>query len=183
MSPDAWSNPQAREKATTALLVVGIVVGMAVLPRMFGATQGALVGKPAPAFELPLVANAAEGQQVMALGDLKGSAVLLDFWATWCPACRAEAPILDEVARRYRDRGLTVVGIDTDDGEGLAAPWAHAHHLQYPIAYDPTRQTAAAYGVTAMPTLVVISRAGVVTAVREGVTDADELESLVKKAL
>jgi cytochrome c biogenesis protein CcmG/thiol:disulfide interchange protein DsbE len=177
-----------RDGLGTVVVVVGLIAGTAILPRLFAggamsATQGPLVGKPAPAFTLPVVANGADGQRSIALGDLKGSAVILDFWATWCGPCRAEAPIVNSVANRFRDKGLTVVGINTGDRAGAAAPWVRSHHIDYPIAFDTDGDAASTYGVSAMPTLVVISRSGQVIAVREGMTDADELESLVKKAL
>jgi cytochrome c biogenesis protein CcmG/thiol:disulfide interchange protein DsbE len=180
--------PHSRDGVTTAAVVVGLVAGMALLPRVFAggtlaATQGPLVGKAAPEFSLPFVANGQGGKSNLALADLKGSAVILDFWATWCGPCRAEAPILNSVANRFRDKGLTVVGINTNDRAGLAGPWALSHHIDYPIAFDTGNLAAEAYGVNAMPTLVVISRTGQVIAVREGMTDAEELESLVKKAL
>jgi cytochrome c biogenesis protein CcmG/thiol:disulfide interchange protein DsbE len=175
------------DRVTLALVVAALVAGVALLPHLlagtFAATQGPLVGKSAPAFSLPIVANAAPGQSAIALKDLKGSAVVLDFWATWCGPCRAEAPIVNSVANRFRDKGLAVIGINTSDRAGLGGPWALAHHINYPIAFDTGSEAAADYGVTAMPTLVVISRTGTVIAVREGMTDADELESLVKKAL
>ena len=170
----------------TAAIVLGLIFATAVLPRLFAGgvlagTQAPLVGKPAPAFSLPVVANGSTGQSAVALADLKGSAVILDFWATWCGPCRAEAPIVNSVAHRFQDRGLTVVGINTSDRAGLAGPWARAHHIDYPIAFDSDGEAASLYGVTAMPTLVIISRTGQVLAVREGMTDTDELESLVKQ--
>jgi cytochrome c biogenesis protein CcmG/thiol:disulfide interchange protein DsbE len=175
------------DAVTTALIVAGLVAGVALIPRVFARTmavnEGPLVGKAAPAFSLPLVANGRQGQSSIALADLKGNAVILDFWATWCGPCKAEAPIVNSVANRFRDQGLTVVGINTSDREGLGGPWAVAHHLDYPIAFDTGNVAASDYGVEAMPTLIVISRKGEVIAVREGVTDADELATLVKKAL
>jgi cytochrome c biogenesis protein CcmG/thiol:disulfide interchange protein DsbE len=183
-APSAKAPPDG---LVTALIVATLVAGLALVPRMFvgsfAATEGPLVGKPAPAFSLPVVVNATPGQSSIALADLKGSAVILDFWATFCGPCKAEAPIVNSVANRFRDRGLTVIGIDTSEPAGLGGPWARAHHLDYTIAYDSGSEAASDYGVTALPTLVVISRTGQVIAVREGVTDADELESLVKKAL
>lgn len=183
----AASSKTPSDVVTTALIIAGLVAGVAMIPRMlartFTAGEGPLVGKPAPAFSLPVVANGRQGQSSISLADLKGKAVILDFWATWCGPCKAEAPIVNSVANRFRDQGLTVVGINTSDREGVGGPWAMAHHLDYPIAFDTGNEAASEYGVEAMPTLIVISRTGEVIAVREGVTDADELASLVKKAL
>jgi cytochrome c biogenesis protein CcmG/thiol:disulfide interchange protein DsbE len=178
----------AKESVSTALIVVGLIGSFAILPRIFAggalaATQAPLVGKPAPAFVLPVVANGEKGETQVALADLKGSAVLLDFWATWCGPCRAEAPIVNAVAARFHDRGVKVLGINTSDRAGLAAPWVRSHHIDYPIAFDGDGDTAHDYGVSAMPTLVIISRTGEVIGVREGMTDEGELESLLKKAL
>jgi thiol-disulfide isomerase/thioredoxin len=164
-----------------ALLVLSLLFGFAILPRLFTASQAELVGKPAPAFALPVVANS--DKKSLAMSELAGSAVLLDFWATWCGPCQAEAPMVNKVAQRWKDRGLVVVGVDTDDKPGLAGPWALSHGLSYPIVYDVTNAAAESYGVRNMPTLVVISRSGTVVAVREGVTDDGELEALVKQAL
>jgi thiol-disulfide isomerase/thioredoxin len=177
-----------RDAMGTAVLVAGFALAIAVLPRLLsgagiGGSEGPMVGKPAPAFSLPVVANGDVGQDKLSLSDLQGSAVILDFWATWCGPCRAEAPIVNGVANRFRDRGVKVIGINTSDRAGLAAPWVRSHHIGYPIAFDGDGETAAQYNVSAMPTLVVISRTGQVVGVREGMTEADELESLLKKAM
>jgi thiol-disulfide isomerase/thioredoxin len=177
---------ESRDGPRTAIIVVGLIAATALLPRLFSgvaATQAPLVGKPAPAFSLPVVANGASGQSSVALTDLKGNAVILDFWATWCGPCRMEAPIVNGVANRFRDKGVTVLGINTGERAGLGGPWARAHHIDYPIAFDGDGEAASVYGVSSMPTLVVISRTGQVIAVREGMTDADELEGLLKKAM
>jgi thiol-disulfide isomerase/thioredoxin len=187
MAPRARTAKAPSDGAVTAMLVVGIIAASLAIPRLFSttfaATQAPLVGKPAPAFTLPVVLNPRDGKASLALADLKGDAIILDFWATWCGPCRAEAPIVNSVAKRFRDKGLTVVGINTSEAAGAGGPWALAHHLEYPIVFDTGSEAASDYGVQGMPTLVVISRKGDVIAVREGVTDADELESLVKKAL
>ncbi len=178
--------PGRRDGASTALVVLGLCLGFAFVPRLFGRgfalSESALVGRPAPAFELPLVANANDERDHVTLSDLRGKVVVLDFWATWCGPCQAEAPIVNGVANRFRERGLSVIGINTSDRAGLAGPWSRIHHIEYPIAFD-RGDVAAEYGVSAMPTLVVIARNGDVIAVREGMTDAEELEGLVRKAL
>jgi cytochrome c biogenesis protein CcmG, thiol:disulfide interchange protein DsbE len=167
------------------LLVLSLCFGFAILPRLFANADGELVGKPAPAFSLPVVLNGGSASPSLSLAQFHGSAVVLDFWATWCGPCQLEAPVVNKLSQRFHDRGLVVVGVDTSEpnGQGPARAWAESHGLSYPIVFDTNDETARRYGVTSMPTLVVISRTGKVTAVREGLTSDAELESLVHDVL
>jgi len=166
-----------------ALLVLSLFFGFAILPRLFAGANAELVGKPAPAFTLPVVLNG-EGK-MLSLGQFQGSAVVLDFWASWCHPCQLEAPVVNKLSQRFRERGLVVVGVDTSEpnGQEPGRAWAQEHGLSYPIVFDVDDKTATRYGVSNMPTLVVISRSGKVTAVREGLTNDSELESLVADVL
>src|ERR1700722_15839055 len=99
-------DPRGTQTTLGALgLVLLLLAGFALLPRIF-------VQRPhdAPDFNLAVVANGAalgagraEGK-ALTLSELRGSAVLLDFWATWCEPCRQEAPIVDQVSKRWRDK-------------------------------------------------------------------------------
>ncbi len=165
------------------ILVMGTVFGFGLLPRVLHHENSELAGKIGPDFQLPVVANApAADVQTLALNQYKGKAVILDFWATWCGPCQAQSPVLDRMAHRYQDRGLAVVGINTSDAPGAAEKWIKAHGITYPIAYDEG-DAARLYGVSNLPTLVILSREGKVVAVREGFTGASELESLLQRVL
>jgi cytochrome c biogenesis protein CcmG, thiol:disulfide interchange protein DsbE len=172
-----------------AVLIVGLLAAFAFLPRLFGA-KGEQVGQDAPNITVPLVANAGELTEppaapptTVTLGELKGHAVLLDFWASWCGPCKAEAPIIDRIATRFKSRGLVVIGVNTSDEEGLGVAWAQAHHLSYPIAFDGSSAAARAFDVEGLPTMVIISKTGKIIGRRSGMTDGDEIERLVNQAL
>jgi thiol-disulfide isomerase/thioredoxin len=181
MAEDAASEGRVKSPLTIAFVVLAMLVGFAVLPRLFRPPQSALVGKDAPDFSLLVVLNGGDKPN-LTLSELQGKPVILDFWATWCGPCQAEAPILDKIAQRYRDKGLVVVGVNTSDAPGRAKPWAWTHHISFPIVYDPD-DVAPKYGVENLPTLVVVSKTGKVMAVRTGVTSDAELERLVAAAL
>jgi thiol-disulfide isomerase/thioredoxin len=179
-------DPRSTQTTLGALgLVLALLAGFALLPRVF--TQRV---REAPDFNLELVANAgalgpgkAEGKS-LSLSELRGSAVLLDFWATWCGPCRAQAPIVDQVSRRWHDKGVVVVGVNTDlPDQGDPKAFAMAHGLTYPIVHDTTGAASRAFAVDSLPTLVVVSRTGKITAVRTGMTDDAELERLIRQAL
>ena len=87
------------------------------------------------------------------------------------------------IAQRYGAQGLTVIGVNTSDEAGNAAPFAIEHHLSYPIAYDDGQRVASAFRVDGLPTLVVISKTGKVVAVRAGETSDSDLDALVKREL
>lgn len=139
--------------------------------------------RPASDFQAEVVLNGAPGQKQLSLESLKGRAVVLDFWASWCGPCKAEAPIMQRLHERYAASGLTVVGVNTNDEEGMAAPAARRLKLGFPIVYDENNTIAKQYGVTGLPTLIVISKTGKIVAFRAGTTPESTLEELVRKAL
>lgn len=164
------------------VVVFAMIIAIAYVPRLFGNGCGRMTGKDAPAFTANLVLNGEPGKEKLALTELRGKVVVLDFWATWCGPCRAEAPIMNALYQRHKSEGVVVVGVNTDDEDGNAARYAKERGLTFPIAYDADRSAARAYNVTSLPTLVVISKTGKVVAFRSGVTSDSELEELIKQA-
>lgn len=161
------------------VVVVALVLAIAFVPRVLPHGQ---MGGDAPDFTVELVANSPSAPSFH-LAEQKGHPVLLDFWATWCGPCKAQSPVVNRIAARYKDRGLVVVGVNTSDEEGMAAYYAKSHGLTFPMAYDRGNNAARAFGVENLPTMVLISKTGKLVAVRQGMTSDDELDRLVRSAL
>jgi thiol-disulfide isomerase/thioredoxin len=188
--PSPEENDRFLYPISLGLIVVGLVGAIAFLPRVL--PHGRDAGSDAPDFAIPVVANAdglkldpnvATPAKTFKLSDYHGHPVLLDFWATWCGPCKAQSPIVNRVAARYKDRGLIVVGVNTSDEPGSAAPYAKGHGLAFPMTYDEGNQAARAFGVENLPTMVLVTKTGKVAAVRMGMTSDDEIDRLVRSAL
>lgn len=184
MAARASSSAKLLYPATVTLLALSVLFGFAVLPRLFPSGRSALAGTLAPDFALEVIHNGSPGDRIH-LSELRGHPVVLDFWATWCQPCQVEAPVLDRVYRRMKDKGVVVVGVNTSDAQGraLAPKFAEAKSLSYPIVYDDGDGVAGKYGVQNLPTLVVIDGEGKIVAVRSGFEDEGQLEELVQQAL
>lgn len=133
-------------------------------PGFEGQLRLGFVDSGAPEFERVQVASGALAPRLEAL---RGQVVVLEFWATWCGACRALLPTLNAWHQRYRPGGATVVSVTTDPVE-KAARDAVELGLSYPVLSDPDGLTAQAYQAFALPTLFVIDRQGVVRDVSVG---------------
>jgi thiol-disulfide isomerase/thioredoxin len=119
------------------------------------------------------------------LGDLKGRVVVLDFWATWCLACRMSAPKLSSWQAKFGGQGLSVIGI-TDDPVAEASQGAQSFGMRYAaIGTDTSYTTQRAFGVRALPTVFVIDKRGVIRDVSVGFEPRKEaeMEALLRRLL
>lgn len=116
------------------------------------ATDGAV---PAPQFSL---ASRAGGQ--VSLADLKGQVVMINFWASWCGPCRQEFPALDQIYAKYKPMGFTLVAINVESEQADAEKFLSATPASFPILFDPDNTVSGKYGVSAMPTTVLVDRQG-----------------------
>ena len=187
-APKSEESEGAFYVVSLAVVVLALLFGFFGLPKMFRTAHAERIGKEAPDFTLPVVSNGdALGPKTeqVALASLKGRPVLLDYWATWCGPCQAEAPVVDRIYRRHKERGLVVLGVNVNAKNDLdaVAPWVQRKGLSFPILHDFDNSGSAAFNVTNIPTLVLISREGKVVAIRTGVTSDEDLDRLVKEAL
>src|SRR5271169_5138525 len=134
---------------------------------------------PAPDFELATL----DGRRVK-LSDFRGQAVLLNFWATWCPPCKIEMPWFVDMQKEYGKDGLVVLGVAMDDTESAKiAEFTHELGVNYPVLLG-TEKVSDDYGdVRSLPTTFYIDRNGMIVDKVVGLLGRDEVESDVKKAL
>jgi len=119
----------------------------------------------------------------LTLSSLRGKAVLLNVWASWCIPCREEAPYLEEVWRGNRDRGMVVVGLDAKDFRADARRFAKRFDLTFPLVYDGPGDSLSEYGVTGFPETFVIDREGKVVQAFAGAVNAKEDRARLRAAL
>ncbi|MDR2019959.1 MAG: redoxin domain-containing protein [Treponema sp.] len=124
----------------------------------------------APDFSLPLI----DGTNLR-LADLKGKAVFLNFWASWCGPCRAEMPSMEALYRRYRNRGLEILAVNVQEDRKTASAFMNQFGLSFPAALDGGG-ISGRYGITAFPTTYIIDREGFIVSRIVGSIDWDTPE-------
>lgn len=142
-----------------------------------GSSQIARVGQAAPTWTEPGIAGPA-----VSLSALRGKAVYLNFFATWCEPCNEEAPAIDSLARTLRGRGLEIVGVDVLENASKAATFRRRYHLGYPIVVDDGTLRDQ-YRINGLPVHVFIDRTGVVRKIVVGEMSPEQMRSNVERVL
>jgi peroxiredoxin len=172
--------------ATMVVVVAGLLM-LAKFQRKFpsqhfvggAAASVAAKGHNAPDFVLTDL----QGHTVK-LSDLRGKAVVLNFWATWCPPCKAEIPWFVELQKRYGAQGLQVVGVSMDDGDqNDVEKFAAENSINYPILFGQEKVAEQYGGIDYLPTTFYIDRNGVVMERVFGQPERAEIEQNVKRAI
>jgi peroxiredoxin len=134
--------------------------------------QAPQAGFLAPDFELGTLTG-----ETIKLSDLRGQAVLVNLWATWCPPCRAEMQTIETVYKEYKDRGFTVLAVNMtyQDNPSAVLPFVNEQGLTFPILLDRTGEMSKAYQLKSLPSSFFIDREGVIEEVVIGGPMAEAL--------
>ncbi len=135
------------------------------------AAVGADANAPAPPFTLNEV-----GGQSASLAQYKGQVVMLNFWATWCGPCQQEMPLLDQMYKKYKPAGFTLIGVNVDKDAPPVKQLLERKPVSFPVLLDPASQVSKAYHVDEMPSTVLIDRKGNVRFLHRGYKPGDENE-------
>jgi cytochrome c biogenesis protein CcmG, thiol:disulfide interchange protein DsbE len=147
---------------------------------------------PAPGFELPVLSRGSGDQPRLkraladgrlALAELRGRPVVVNFWASWCPPCRTEAPRLERAWRAYRRDGPVFVGLNMQDVTDDARAFVEEFDVSYPNVRDGSDAVARDWGVTGLPETFFVDRRGRVVGRMIGAIDSRRLRGGVRAAV
>ena len=169
-------------------LAAGLVFSTATLSTDFLILPGIpRTSDTAPDFKLKNLSS-----ETVQLSDLVGRAVVLNFWATWCPPCRREMPLLDELQKAYGGKGLSVIGLNLNEPREQVKSYVNAVGVSYPIwvdaplgttGFDRTQEIFRSYGAVGLPTTLFIDRKGVIQRIYVGELSRGFLQNQVEQIL
>lgn len=160
------------------MLKKSVLIGMMVLALAAGCTRTDNPTAAAPDFTLQDLS----GKNVR-LADLRGSVVLVDFWATWCPPCRESIPGMERLHKAFHDKGLVVLGVSLDTaGVEEVRSFAREHGISYPILRG-SDEVIEKYMVRAIPTLFLVNKEGLIAKQYMGGAEDDVLAKDIRALL
>jgi cytochrome c biogenesis protein CcmG/thiol:disulfide interchange protein DsbE len=165
-------------KTRTALITLALAafVGLLAYGLLSKGGSSLAIGQTAPDKELQHLNGPDEGD----IADYRGHWVLLNFWASWCEPCKAEAPELERFYRRHGREGFVILGINLDDAADDARAFVDRYGLSYPQLRDGDgSERRDAYGMTGFPESFLVDPAGDVALIRRGPVDAAYLDGAV----
>lgn len=167
-------------KRITSWVVLAIAVLWAgyllLAPDAKAAGTGIPNGQDAPDFEL----KSPDGKTVK-LSDFKGKAVMINFWASWCPPCRAEMPALQEVYKEYESQGFVVLAVNLGESDLVVRSFAEKLGLTFPIVIDANDRVSRMYDIVPLPTSYFVDKNGIVQGKWTGEIKKEQLKTFVKK--
>lgn len=167
------------------LLIVGIVA-LVLLPKTTSPNNEPEVAVNAPArvdFPAPELQLHDLSGQAVSLADYRGQVVLVNNWATWCPPCRQEMPILDAYFRDHRQQDFAIVAIDAGDPADVVTDFVQRYNMSFPVWVDPSSLALNSFRNNYLPSSYLINRGGQVIMVWSGAVTRSSLEQNITPLL
>ncbi len=147
--------------AATVIILIGflglLIWGVLNKESITGLSGITMVNRTAPDFTLTTFRG-----DTVSLEGLKGKAIVLNFWASWCPPCRVEATLLERTWRIYKNRDVVFLGVNIQDRKKDALSYIREFNVTYPNGPDPTGEISIDYGVSGLPVTFFISKKGMI---------------------
>lgn len=151
---------------TRLYVVVAFVIALGAVwtwvNRLPEITATPTLAQPHTGFAAPNFALTSTAGESFTLADLKGKVVLVNFWATWCPPCRAEMPAIDAAYRANKDAGFVVLAVDQMESADVVNAFGAKYNLSFPLLLDADGDINRQYLVSALPTSFFVDRKGVI---------------------
>jgi thiol-disulfide isomerase/thioredoxin len=172
--------------AAAAMLVAGCSAGTGTSSQAGGVNPGITIFKPGTGPPAPAVTGAHVGGGKLTLTPYRGHVTVLNFWGSWCTSCREEASSLAAAARRFQPSGVRFAGVDIEDNTASAQAYMATYRISYPSFSDPGDAIALDFRNTvpadAIPSTIIISGTGRITARIIGTAAYASLENLINRA-
>lgn len=165
--------------------LVTAMVFIAVYAWMTRGSVSPFMGEPAPPLSLTVAAGAVpDGPTRVTLSEIRDEVVVLEFWASWCGACKRTTPVLNDLNREFGEDAVAfyAVNVEPIDRQRLQAAHA-AFGAEFPTLHDRTGEVQRRYSIRALPTVMVVDRAGVVRWASTGVPSKMRLRGAISEAL
>jgi thiol-disulfide isomerase/thioredoxin len=184
--------PTSSRKAGIAILaafVVGVMVlfGFALWPRSSSATANVtgprLAADPRGSMAPVFSGTQSTSDANLSLADYKGKTVVVNFWASWCSTCKEEAQAVADTEKKWRDKGVVFIGVDTHDTTAGAHTYYKTYGLGYPSVNDTDSRIGASYGVTGLPETFFINTKGEVVDKYISVIDVKTLDEMIAQTV
>ena len=133
-----------------------VLLAFVLLPGCYSGSRPSHIGKTAPDFALQ------DSDRRVTLSDFRGKAVLLNFWATWCPPCVEELPSMIEMQDRMKQKGVLVLAVSIDADEEAYHRFIKLHRVNFLTIRDPDQKSSTLYGTFGWPETYIIDRSGVI---------------------
>lgn len=112
------------------------------------------------------------------LDDFSGSVVFMNFWASWCPPCRAEMPSMARLNSELQNLDFEMIAINVGEAESLVTAFVEEYEVDVPVYFDPMGEAAGTFGISALPTTIILDRKGNVRAAISGGLEWDSPEMI-----